>query len=159
MKVRVKYFNKPHDLRLIHPHIVPMGKGIWYVHCGISHRGYDISSTGSSQVGKFNSTIRIVYFGDADCSPLLDTVLDQIPDRLPTLIGLDPSLDVEIERRIRPNRDRDLDRAALIFIPESKEEENITLTCHNIYKTTYHAVMISRGTYSRKWDEYCKKRG
>jgi hypothetical protein len=34
-------------------------------------------------------------------SDLLGKVLDQVHDRLPTLIGLDPSLDVMIEQRLK----------------------------------------------------------
>lgn len=48
-------------------------------------------------------------------------------------------------------------RAALILISNTKEESNISLVCHNIYKHTYHAVLINSTVFGKNWDKYCAK--
>jgi hypothetical protein len=126
MFARVKYYNKPHDLKLSHIHIVPQAKGIWYVTAELNLRGYVIGSTGSSPYKKDFYTHE-TYFED------------------------------DHEDETGKTQDWDI-RAALILFPETKEESYLTMTCHNIYKHTYHAVLISSKTFGKSWDRYCNDR-
>lgn len=49
-------------------------------------------------------------------------------------------------------------RAELILYPKTKEERNLSLTVANIYKRTYHAIMVSDKRLHTSWDKYCKTR-
>jgi len=65
MKAYVRYYNKPHDLKLSGINIVPLAKGIWYVTCDMNLRGYDIVSWGNSSGGN-KLSIHKTFFGDDD---------------------------------------------------------------------------------------------
>ena len=65
MHYKIRYRNKPHDLRLSSVHIYPLGKGIWFVSCDLNLRGYDICGTRSESLpNREGSRYHSVYFTD-----------------------------------------------------------------------------------------------
>ena len=65
MHYKIRYYNKPHDLRLSNVRLVPLGKGILLVTCELNPRGFDIDSHGGSCSGKdWKKTNHSVYFRD-----------------------------------------------------------------------------------------------
>lgn len=50
MHYKIKYHNKPHDLKLSCVRIVLLAKGIWLVNCDLNLRGYDIAYHGSEDL-------------------------------------------------------------------------------------------------------------
>jgi len=65
MHYKIRYHNKPHDLRLSNVRLVPLGKGILLVTCELNLRGYDIDHHGGSSCGdNWKKTSHSVYFGD-----------------------------------------------------------------------------------------------
>ena len=64
MHYKIRYHNKPHDLRLSNVRLVPLGKGILLVTCELNLRGYDIDSHSGSSSGDWKKTSHTVYFGD-----------------------------------------------------------------------------------------------
>lgn len=65
MHFKVRYYNKPHDLRLSNIRICPLAKGIWLTICELNLRGYDIICHGSEGLaGQEGSRYHSVSFGD-----------------------------------------------------------------------------------------------
>jgi hypothetical protein len=67
MHYKIKYYNKPHSLRLSNVHICPLAKGVWFISCDLNLRGYEINSSGGSHDPKkegYKKTDYSVWFGD-----------------------------------------------------------------------------------------------
>jgi hypothetical protein len=70
MHYKIRYHNKPHDLKLSNVHIVPLGKGILLVTCELNLRGYEIDYHGGRCEGdNWKRTSHSVYFGDDSTIP------------------------------------------------------------------------------------------
>ena len=51
----------------------------------------------------------------------------------------------------------DDDFVELRFHPETEEESDIVMTCQNVHKDEYSAIMVSRKVFSKGLDKYCRK--
>ena len=120
MHYKIRYHNKPHDLKLSGIHIVPMARGVWWVICELNLRGFEINSWGGS------------------CHPLSEG-----------LKGINFS--------VYFGDDKDI-RAELIIYPDTPEEAEMSMITGNIFKHTYHGMMVSKKCLHKKWDEYCGKK-
>jgi hypothetical protein len=48
MKVRIRYHNKPHDIRVVAHHLIPLTKNILQLYVSFNVRGMEVNSWGSS---------------------------------------------------------------------------------------------------------------
>ena len=48
MKVRIRYHNKPHDIRVVATHLIPLTKNILQLYVSFNVRGMEVNSWGSS---------------------------------------------------------------------------------------------------------------
>ena len=115
MHYKIRYHNKPHDLKLSHVHIVPLAKGVWWVTCELNLRGFEINSWGSSS------------------------------DPQKGWKGNNTSVCFEDDKEIR---------AELILYPDTPEEAELGLTTGNIFKHSYHSILVSKKCFNKKWDDY-----
>jgi hypothetical protein len=131
MHYKIRYHNKPHDLRLSNIRLVPLGKGILLVTCELNLRGYGIDYHGGSLCGNWKKTSRSIYFGD-----------DSLPG---TVFSTDDSIASQQEQKMR---------AELILYPDTPEEANLALQVDGISKITYRGILVSQKCLNRKWAEY-----
>lgn len=80
MHYKIRYYNKPHGLKLTNIHMVPLGKGILLVTCELNLRGYDIDHHGGSCGKDWKKSSHSTYFGDDGLVQLTRAELILYPD-------------------------------------------------------------------------------